>query len=105
MNTDGSFDLAAETTDAAIRAASCAGKAPVIHGQDGISDKAEGDGHASHYYSITRLATTGELVVANGKVHRHGRELVRSRMGDESARAGPGRMELGFGRNSMIGRS
>lgn len=34
-------------------------KPPVIQGQDGISRKAAGVGHASHYYSITRLRTSG----------------------------------------------
>ena len=61
MNGDGSFDLAAEATDAAIQLHLVPQKQPVIHGQRGISQKAEGDGHASHYYSITRLATTGRV--------------------------------------------
>ncbi|MEO6971357.1 MAG: lipocalin-like domain-containing protein [Chthoniobacterales bacterium] len=61
MNRDGSFDLAAEAPDAAIQLHLVPQKPPVIHGQGGISQKAEGDGHASHYYSITRLATTGRV--------------------------------------------
>jgi predicted secreted hydrolase len=36
-------------------------KEPVIHGQNGISQKAEGEGYASHYYSITRLRTEGKI--------------------------------------------
>jgi predicted secreted hydrolase len=36
-------------------------KEPVIHGQNGISQKAEGEGYASHYYSITRLKTEGKI--------------------------------------------
>ncbi len=61
MNGDGSFDLAADAGDAAIQLHLLPRKQPVIHGQRGISQKAEGDGHASHYYSITRLATTGRV--------------------------------------------
>jgi len=38
-------------------------KPPVIHGQNGISQKGEGRGHASHYYSLTRLETEGTLTV------------------------------------------
>lgn len=38
-------------------------KPPVIHGKDGVSQKAEGLGRASHYCSLTRLATTGALTV------------------------------------------
>ncbi|MBS3907969.1 MAG: carotenoid 1,2-hydratase [Syntrophaceae bacterium] len=36
-------------------------KNPVIHGNNGISQKAEGEGYASHYYSITRLKTEGKI--------------------------------------------
>jgi len=41
-------------------------KPVVIHGENGISQKAEGAGHASHYISFTRLDTSGELEL-NGK--------------------------------------
>jgi predicted secreted hydrolase len=34
-------------------------KPPVIHGEDGVSQKAAGRGRASHYVSLTRLATKG----------------------------------------------
>jgi predicted secreted hydrolase len=34
-------------------------KPPVIHGENGASQKAEGAGHASHYISFTRLRTSG----------------------------------------------
>ena len=35
----------------------------VIHGREGISRKGAGPGEASHYYSFTRLATTGTLTI------------------------------------------
>lgn len=38
-------------------------KALVVHGEGGISQKGEGRGHASHYYSLTRLRTEGTLTV------------------------------------------
>jgi predicted secreted hydrolase len=38
-------------------------KPPVIHGENGVSQKAEGAGKASHYISFTRLITTGEIVL------------------------------------------
>lgn len=38
-------------------------KPPVIHGQDGISRKAAGAGHASHYVSLTRLIASGNIDV------------------------------------------
>ena len=38
-----------------------ASKSPVVHGQDGISRKAAGAGHASHYISFPRLHTSGTI--------------------------------------------
>lgn len=35
----------------------------VIHGHDGISRKGAGEGNATHYYSFTRLATTGNVTI------------------------------------------
>jgi predicted secreted hydrolase len=40
-------------------------KPPVIHGTEGISRKGMAEGQASHYYSLTRLATTGTLRIGN----------------------------------------
>ncbi|MGC0772313.1 MAG: lipocalin-like domain-containing protein [Candidatus Acidiferrum sp.] len=36
-------------------------KPPVIHGENGVSQKAEGAGHASYYISLMRLAASGKL--------------------------------------------
>ncbi len=36
-------------------------KPPVVHGEDGVSQKAAGPGHASHYISFTRLVAAGTL--------------------------------------------
>ncbi len=38
-------------------------KSPVVNGINGVSQKAEGQGYASHYYSITRMKTRGELTI------------------------------------------
>jgi predicted secreted hydrolase len=38
-------------------------KQPVIQGQNGVSQKAEGAGHASHYFSLPRLLTTGSIAL------------------------------------------
>src|SRR5712691_5954838 len=38
-------------------------KPPVIHGNNGVSQKAEGPGRASHYISLTRLAASGVMVI------------------------------------------
>ncbi len=39
-------------------------KPPVIHGANGVSQKADGPGRASHYISLTRLNTSGEVQLA-----------------------------------------
>jgi predicted secreted hydrolase len=39
-------------------------KPPVINGENGVSQKAEGPGRASHYISLTRLVTNGRIGVA-----------------------------------------
>jgi len=39
-------------------------KPPVIHGANGLSQKAPGRGQASHYISFTRLEATGQLELA-----------------------------------------
>ncbi|MEO6871550.1 MAG: lipocalin-like domain-containing protein [Chthoniobacterales bacterium] len=61
LNADGSFDLKASLTGAALQLHLVPLKQPVIHGANGISEKAAGGGHASYYYSITRLRSTGDL--------------------------------------------
>lgn len=46
-------------------------KQPVIHGVNGLSQKSEGSGRASHYISFTRLATSGALKLL-GKTYQVG---------------------------------
>jgi predicted secreted hydrolase len=41
-------------------------KPPVLHGLNGLSQKGEGEGRASYYYSLTRMQSEGELTI-NGK--------------------------------------
>ena len=41
---------------------------PLIHGTNGISPKSFNPGHASHYYSLTRLKASG-IVEINGRRH------------------------------------
>jgi predicted secreted hydrolase len=46
-------------------------KTPALHGDKGLSQKGEGEGRASYYYSLTRMRTEGEITI-DGK-----REKVR----------------------------
>jgi predicted secreted hydrolase len=43
-------------------------KPPVIHGENGISQKAAGGGHASHYISFTRMRTMGTIAMAGKSI-------------------------------------
>lgn len=52
------------------------GKPPVIHGRDGISQKAAGEGYASHYYSLTRLTTQGTLAYQGRTYQVHGQSWM-----------------------------
>jgi predicted secreted hydrolase len=63
-NRDGSWRIVAAAGGDAIDLTLRARKPPAVHGENGISVKAEGDGFASHYYSMTRLAAEGRV---NGK--------------------------------------
>ncbi len=66
MNDDGLFDLAAASDAGTARLHLRPTQTPVVHGENGVSVKAAGGSSASHYYSIPRLQTTGEIVV-NGR--------------------------------------
>ena len=64
----GQFRLEAKDKDFALNLDLTSAKEPVFHGEDGVSQKSEGEGRASHYYSYTRLA-------AKGTVTLEGREI------------------------------
>jgi len=57
--------LVAADGNMAIQFTVSSGKPLVVHGTDGISRKGSAAGQASHYYSFTRLATTGKLTIGN----------------------------------------
>jgi predicted secreted hydrolase len=47
-------------------------KPPVIHGKNGVSQKSEAAGRASHYVSLTRLVTSGEINLAGKQLQVEG---------------------------------
>jgi predicted secreted hydrolase len=51
-------------------------KPPVLHGENGMSQKAAGVGNASHYYSLTRLATAGTLKYQGRTLHVRGKSWM-----------------------------
>jgi len=60
---DGTQHLTAQSDDFQFDFTLKPEKTPVIHGENGVSQKAEGAGRASYYFSQTRLATTGSIVL------------------------------------------
>lgn len=58
-----SFRLRAGTSEMEIDLNLVSAKPVVTHGKDGVSQKSQGEGRASHYYSLTRLQTAGSLRV------------------------------------------
>jgi predicted secreted hydrolase len=58
---DGSWRVVASNGGDAIDLVMRARKPPAVHGENGVSVKAEGAGYASHYYSMTRLEVTGSI--------------------------------------------
>ena len=62
---DGSFRLKASTQDYQVDLVLAPEKPPVLQGKNGLSQKSDGIGHASYYYSITRLATSGVIRIGD----------------------------------------
>lgn len=57
----GHFRIRAKDGSAALALDLVARKPPVIHGKEGVSQKSEGRGRASHYYSFPRLEASGTI--------------------------------------------
>ncbi|HSP35724.1 MAG TPA: lipocalin-like domain-containing protein [Thermoanaerobaculia bacterium] len=58
---DGAWRITASQNGDAIDLVLRARKQPAIHGENGVSVKAQGVGYASHYYSMTRLVASGTV--------------------------------------------
>jgi predicted secreted hydrolase len=60
---DGAMVLSAVVEDRSVLLRLKPSRPPVIHGQNGVSRKGPGKGQASHYYSLTRMDTSGTLTI------------------------------------------
>ncbi|MEO6259488.1 MAG: lipocalin-like domain-containing protein [Thermoanaerobaculia bacterium] len=58
---DGSWRINAFAGRDALELTLASEKPPAIHGENGVSLKASGDGYASHYYSMTRMTARGSV--------------------------------------------
>ena len=63
LSPDGAFALRASDDGTNVQLHLESTKPFAIHGENGVSQKADGEGRASHYFSATRLATNGTLAV------------------------------------------
>lgn len=61
-------------------------KPPALHGQNGLSQKGEGDGRASYYYSLTRMRTEGEIEIAGKKEKVQGLSWMDHEFGSNQLR-------------------
>ncbi|MCC6349583.1 MAG: carotenoid 1,2-hydratase [Candidatus Eisenbacteria bacterium] len=82
-------------------------KPPVVHGSHGVSRKGAGPGETSHYYSLTRLATTGRLLVGRDTLAVEGEswmdhEFSSSRLGGTQAGWDWFSVQLDDGRELML---
>lgn len=60
---DGVWNLHAKADGRSIDLQLQPAKPVVIHGEDGVSRKAKGEGHATHYVSFTRMKTSGRVTL------------------------------------------
>lgn len=79
---DGAWRIAAQSGRDAIDLTLRARKPPAVHGENGVSVKAEGIGYASHYYSMTRLEVGGTV---NGR-HCSGEAWMDHEFGSSALR-------------------
>src|SRR6266446_8007565 len=69
---EGAENLTATADQFAIHLSLHPEKPLVIHGENGVSQKSAGDGHASHYFSESRLRTSGSLEIASARYKVYG---------------------------------
>ena len=65
LDFDNDFHLKAVAKDYAIELQLTPEKPAVLQGEEGLSQKADGAGHASYYYSITRLKSSGTVKIGS----------------------------------------
>jgi len=82
-------------------------KPPVDEGERGVSQKSAGPGHASHYYSYTRLASNGTVVLGGTRYAVTGQswfdhEFGSDQMGDNQVGWDWFSVQLADGRDLML---
>ena len=80
---DGSHILYARDRDRVLSLRLTPLKAAVLHGKAGLSQKGEGRGRASYYYSFTRLETEGVLEISGKKMEVRGLSWMDHEFGSD----------------------
>ena len=80
--------LRATSVEAGIELVLGEGKPPAINGINGISQKGAQTGNASHYYSLTRMPTTGTIVIDGERVAVSGESWMDHEFGTSFLEAG-----------------
>jgi predicted secreted hydrolase len=80
--------LRAQSKNAALDLVLKEGKPPAINGINGISQKGARPGNASHYYSLTRMPTTGTIMVDGERVAVSGDSWMDHEFGTSFLEAG-----------------
>jgi predicted secreted hydrolase len=101
------FRLRAGTGEVRIDLTLATAKPPVPHGQGGLSRKGGDPGNASHYYSLTRMPTSGALHLGGRAVRVEGlawmdREWSTSALGPDLAGWDWFALQLEDGRELMV---
>jgi len=68
LDDDGSFRIAAKSKRIELDLHLVPTREPVFNGTNGVSSKAPGEGNGSHYYSYTRLRSSGRLAIDGREV-------------------------------------
>ncbi len=82
------FRLRADAAGKAIDLTLVAEKPPAIHGHDGISRKGACSSCASHYYSMTRLRTSGTLTYGGAPMNIDGLTWMDHEFGSDELQSG-----------------
>ncbi|MEQ8514329.1 MAG: carotenoid 1,2-hydratase, partial [Chromatocurvus sp.] len=107
--TDGDFPWTIDVNagDFALQLTITPLKSPVLQGDNGLSQKSAAPGNASYYYSITRLATRGEVRIGETTYPVTGmswldREWSTSALGDDQAGWDWFSLQLDSGNDLMV---
>jgi predicted secreted hydrolase len=73
LDFNNNFKLTASAKDYAIDLELTPERPAILQGEDGLSQKADGAGHASYYYSIPRLKTSGTIKIGTENYKVEGR--------------------------------